>query len=632
MAMVELPIIPIPIFSGKIIDANVHSQRLTNLQKFNYLLQSLRGEAKEAIRRYAVTEENYPVAVEVLRTKFGDKSKLIYDLQVRLERTSATSTHISEQRRLLEYLLALTTQLEQKGVSLNGSFTVQEILAKFKQSLQKKILQQRFETDHREDDWSMSKLLTDLDRLITAEEKVEEMLANNEALQNRSKPSTGQRRNDRPLGRLQSCIYCNSPEHSSQACTKVASIKERTQLLLKYKRCLNCTRSNHLLKECIRRTTQRQNYTASSESPDPHIGKTDQNKEEESTSTFYISNTEPKRTRSKVLLLTGMAKVCDTKSGEMKEVEILLDRGAVRSFITGKLANELNLPNIDSVHLSVYTFGNRAPQKGKQARLTSKDRKYLQQQGITLTKSKKTLSSLRKKHSATGLQHIVAPSKLRRHIACSAIRFVRNTIKLGYLLRGKQELCRRKRITDTKVNVSGEKTTITQLNAQEAAELERWDRYWSLDTCGIEEFTGTKNAEKSHVNKKVEKFFKDTIEKRSDEYYRGIRATTSFRSVVHSLMHETSVKGRWLNTLLLSTTLGWLVPLLIPLKWFQQHLWLQGYSWDHELSQPLQLQYTKMCEDANGFRKDLIRKSSLLMAKSKLPSIKDKRQQFRKQK
>uniref|UniRef100_A0A7I4YWU5 SKA2 domain-containing protein n=1 Tax=Haemonchus contortus TaxID=6289 RepID=A0A7I4YWU5_HAECO len=164
-ARVELPTIPIPSFSGKIsefenfwalFDANVHSQRLTNLQKLNYLLQSLRGEAKEAIRRYAVTEENYTAAVEILRTKFGDKSKLIYNLQVRLERASATSTHISEQRRLLEYLLALTTQLEQKGVSLNGSFTIQKILAKFKQSLQRKILQQRFETDHREDDWSMS--------------------------------------------------------------------------------------------------------------------------------------------------------------------------------------------------------------------------------------------------------------------------------------------------------------------------------------------------------------------------------------------------------------------------------------------------------------------------------------------
>ncbi|VDO04163.1 unnamed protein product [Haemonchus placei] len=398
----------------------------------------------------------------------------------------------------------------------------------------------------------MSKLLADLDRLITAEEKVEEMLANNEALQNRSKPSTGQRRNDRPPGRLQSCIYCNSPEHSSQACTKVASIKERTQLLLKYKRCLNCTRSNHLLKECISkgcnmcegkkhhssicpkrqnkesptqqrnnitgpahttkrtkqdtgRSTQRQNYTASSESSDPQIGKTDQNKEEGSTSTFYISNTEPRRTTSKVLLLTGMAKVCDTKSGEMKEVEILLDTGADRSFITGKLANKLNLPNIDSVDLSVYTFGNKAPrhqkcevcelqlwdtqgnihnlslcitdvitEKGKQARLTSEDRKYLQQQGITLTKSKKTL---------TNPQVLLGCDTLWPLLNCAGTLHVLPSglfaipSKLGYLLSGKQELCRRKRITDTKVNDSGEKTTIAQLNAQEAAELERWDRY-----------------------------------------------------------------------------------------------------------------------------------------------------------
>ncbi|VDO23603.1 unnamed protein product [Haemonchus placei] len=66
-AKVELPTIPIPIFSGKIskfgiflalFNASLHSQRFTNLQKFNHLLQSLKGEAKEAIRRYAVSDEN----------------------------------------------------------------------------------------------------------------------------------------------------------------------------------------------------------------------------------------------------------------------------------------------------------------------------------------------------------------------------------------------------------------------------------------------------------------------------------------------------------------------------------------------------------------------------------------------
>uniref|UniRef100_A0A7I4Y672 SB domain-containing protein n=1 Tax=Haemonchus contortus TaxID=6289 RepID=A0A7I4Y672_HAECO len=59
--------------------------------------QSLRGEAKRAIRQYAVTEENYTAAVEILQAKFGDKSKLIYDLQVRLERASATSIYISSE-------------------------------------------------------------------------------------------------------------------------------------------------------------------------------------------------------------------------------------------------------------------------------------------------------------------------------------------------------------------------------------------------------------------------------------------------------------------------------------------------------------------------------------------------------
>ncbi|EYC44534.1 hypothetical protein Y032_0458g1827 [Ancylostoma ceylanicum] len=68
----NLPVIPIPIFSGRrwewenfcaLFEANVHDQDLTELQKFNYLVSSLRDEAKE-ITRFQVTENNYERAMK----------------------------------------------------------------------------------------------------------------------------------------------------------------------------------------------------------------------------------------------------------------------------------------------------------------------------------------------------------------------------------------------------------------------------------------------------------------------------------------------------------------------------------------------------------------------------------------
>ncbi|XGW26354.1 hypothetical protein V3C99_007179, partial [Haemonchus contortus] len=69
---VELPTLPIPKFNGNIWDwdnfwelynANVHSQDLPELYKFNFLLDALQGEAKESIRKFQVTKENYSQAI-----------------------------------------------------------------------------------------------------------------------------------------------------------------------------------------------------------------------------------------------------------------------------------------------------------------------------------------------------------------------------------------------------------------------------------------------------------------------------------------------------------------------------------------------------------------------------------------
>ncbi|CAJ0603318.1 unnamed protein product [Cylicocyclus nassatus] len=50
-------------------------------------------------------------------------------------------------------------------------------------------------------------------------------------------------------------------------------------------------------------------------------------------------------------------------------------------------------------------------------------------------------------------------------------------------------------------------------------EKEIWDRYWSLESTGTEEYAGTQQTELQRVNEKVLKRFKESIEKRDDGYY-----------------------------------------------------------------------------------------------------------------
>lgn len=86
-------------------------------------------------------------------SKFGDKSKFIYNLQTRLEIAAARSSHISDQRKLLEHLVAITTQLQQKRFSLDDSYIAQKIHSKFRQDLQRRVLKKRFEANSSDDNW-----------------------------------------------------------------------------------------------------------------------------------------------------------------------------------------------------------------------------------------------------------------------------------------------------------------------------------------------------------------------------------------------------------------------------------------------------------------------------------------------
>uniref|UniRef100_A0A7I5EAG2 CCHC-type domain-containing protein n=1 Tax=Haemonchus contortus TaxID=6289 RepID=A0A7I5EAG2_HAECO len=621
VAQMTLPPIPIPSFDGKVWEfqnfwtlfaANVHNQPLTKLQKFNYLLKVLQGEAREAVRRYPVTEENYDHAIELLRKKYGDETKFIACLQARLERARAENPTLPSQRRLLENIIPIVTQLTEKGVPLDGSFLVQKILSKFSVDLQRKVLKRRLEPSSDESAWVLQNALADLDEIISVEERINDMVHTN-SNGNVSFIRESKRIKLTPMGGA-SCIFCASEDHKSVFCKKFNTLEERRTVFREHNRCLNCAIVGHFVKECPKdgcktcsgkkhhhtlcpqrcqtargaavqpprdkrahaatqptsptaqqssRTNQRSAPQKKGKSAQSHLIETAHcadkatvvcEKENDSTTVLsamekeVVSGKESKKSQNlgtDVFLLTGVARVRDSVQKVWKDVEVLLDTGADQSFISQGLADELGLVCKAQKTFVMYTFGTETPRqttcgetmldlwdhegdkhelrlyttpvltaKSKTAQLCSVDLEYIARHKIFLSRDK--CESSLKPQILLGCDQLwnFLDVPHPRHTLPSGLQLVPS--KLGYLLTGQQMRAPQEEQGDRTDRVDA---TLVNSFTNFDEELERWDKYWTMDSAGVCEFTGTENAEKDATNAKVAKFFEETIEKREDGYY-----------------------------------------------------------------------------------------------------------------
>ncbi|KIH68001.1 hypothetical protein ANCDUO_01667 [Ancylostoma duodenale] len=223
----------------------------------------------------------------------------------------------------------------------------------------------------------------------------------------------------------------------------------------------------------------------------------------------------------------GLKKVRDKKSGTLEDIEILLDTGADRSFIQRQLADDLVLPVMNKVDLSVCTIGDKSlkrqqydvtplqiwdasedshnfhlcktdfiTEKAKQVQLTPGDVEYLQNKNIRLSKMEHTSVNPQVLLGCDQLWPLLSTTN-PQHVLPSGLMVIPS--KLGYLLSGRQEQSSDKKHSLRK----SENFHITRVGALDAEEVDEWDRYWSLDSSGIEDYAGTKCEEKAQVNAKI---------------------------------------------------------------------------------------------------------------------------------
>ena len=82
--------------------SSVDEQNLPAISKFNYLKSTLKGPTLSMVQGLPVTAQNYTVAVDLLRERFGRKDVVIESLYSRLQGLPMSGSKFKEIQHVFE--------------------------------------------------------------------------------------------------------------------------------------------------------------------------------------------------------------------------------------------------------------------------------------------------------------------------------------------------------------------------------------------------------------------------------------------------------------------------------------------------------------------------------------------------
>ncbi|XP_061729648.1 uncharacterized protein LOC133534508 [Cydia pomonella] len=111
--------------------ANVDSKDIANVEKLSYLLASLEGPALQAVEGLETTNMNYPIAVDILNSRFGKPTKVIDAHNDALQNLAVAKDSPEDCRRTLNMIEKHLRVLEALGEKVDASYLRVIILNKF---------------------------------------------------------------------------------------------------------------------------------------------------------------------------------------------------------------------------------------------------------------------------------------------------------------------------------------------------------------------------------------------------------------------------------------------------------------------------------------------------------------------
>ncbi|GFQ95405.1 integrase catalytic domain-containing protein [Trichonephila clavata] len=299
------------------------SPQNVTIDKHVFLRGYLDAEAKRLVDGISITADTYTMTKEILKSKYGNKDKIIQAHLDYLENLtpikdlspSALNELYIDCNRILQALDALGEKTQSYG-----RIWATKILRDFPHEICRNWLVYAKRENLAESD------ITKLMKFLTEETNF---------------------RKDKKISPF--CPFCETSGHWPQQCNSVTDIDARIQKLKSTNRCFLCTNRGHVQKNCFRK----EKYCCSKCRKKHHVSicKTPTNEQYATTSTNKIDTT----TYNFVHLQTARLFITGS-NGITKLTRCLLDGGSQSSFISSDLVDTLNLPVISTGPLDLQAF------------------------------------------------------------------------------------------------------------------------------------------------------------------------------------------------------------------------------------------------------------------------------------
>lgn len=397
----KLPKLTLPSFSGNLLEwqnfwdsyeTAVHcNPTLSEVQKFNYLKSLVEGDAARAISGFAMSNTNYVNAVDLLKERFGNTSKLIQAQIQALLQLPAPSSSLYSLRDFYDKLESYVRSLESLGQNQDnyGGILVPIIIGKLPSEIRRNLARV-----NESDSWNLS----DLRKAIRRELKILEAgedgvtLTSTKPLQptasfytgvssKRRKTETKPTHQQTGAAKAQAkCVFCDG-DHFPNNCLQVRDYKSRVQIVKTKGLCFNCLRP-HQVYNCTSkfrcRTCKRKHHssicskTETTNTTPAHQAQTSDlvptpYRPSHSQSDVPVARNQPQQPTTSILHTT----TCQYKPGvllktavapissetQTLDANILFDEGSQRSFVTEELADKLQLTRTGSEVINLASFG-----------------------------------------------------------------------------------------------------------------------------------------------------------------------------------------------------------------------------------------------------------------------------------
>ncbi|EYB93557.1 hypothetical protein Y032_0181g874 [Ancylostoma ceylanicum] len=273
----RLPKFELPTFHGELeqfpefwdvfVTAVHMNPSVPDILKFLHLKNCLKGDAALVIRGLTITEQNYSIAVELLRQRYHRPRFTRNALVNSLNTLKPASNSVISQRNTLCMIKSIMAQLSKLEDNSQSTATMQIIRSKFPESTRTELAKRQYQHGN---DWELPHLLATLDAIIEEQEavfdferpRVEYERSLTVRPESRS-PSINQKRNRQnpsPTRRYPKfprwndneirCCFCNSKNHRSKDCLNVTSPKARRSVMMKLGLCWICFQPGHHSYRC----------------------------------------------------------------------------------------------------------------------------------------------------------------------------------------------------------------------------------------------------------------------------------------------------------------------------------------------------------------------------------------------